>query len=315
MAKFNNEVRWDLASTYHDELRKVDDTLEFLKESWYSKEEIKLTRDRLISNLQSKLEKEEWYAESKETHRAELKAKRSVREAKEEKQKLQEEYRKKMAEADRNISEKNEAYKDAQISHRWTVGDKAEVWEWVNEDKWLESLRWDREGILNALKENHVKVEKNAEIMWYKWKKVHIDLPEIEWKFGWFKFEYFVSNESVLKRDFESNPELEKKSYSMGDVWGLLWAMNKYMQAMWVETDWDMDYENDLKCWKTDNYRCDAWDCLKQITWLDFWYWLRDKNVDSKKNSRSAWNCNFDYCDFIRSDNANNEANLFLRLY
>lgn len=189
----------------------------------------------------------------------------------------------------------------------------------LQKEPWLgverDELYWDKEKILENLKEKCVKVEENVEYMWHKWKKVHIDLPEIEWKFGWFKFECFVSNESVLKRDFESNPELEKKSYSMGDVWGLLWAMNKYMQAMWVETDWDMNYENDLKIWKTDNYRCDAWDCLKQITWLDFWYWLRDKNVDSKKNSRSVWNCNFDYCDFIRSDNDNNSAYLFLRLF
>ena len=307
MGKTNEEIRLDLANKYHDKLKQVNETLDFLSNSWYSKEEIKAIRERLISNLQSKLWKEEWYDESKKSHRAEHKAELSLNKAKEEKERLKKEYKEKIAEADKDIVEKSETYKEAQIDYRWEVGEEIEVKD-INE-----KLYWNKEKILENLKEKCVKVEENVEYMWHKWKKVHIDLPEIEWKFGWFKFEYFVSNESVLKRDFESNPELEKKSYSMGDVWGLLLAMNKYMQAMWVETDWDMDYENDLKIWKIDNYRCDAWDCLKQITWLDF-YWLRGKNVDSKKNSRSAWNCNFDYCDFIRSDNDNYSANLFLRL-
>ena len=92
MAKTNKEIRWDLASKYHDELRKVDDTLDSLAELWFSKDEIKSTRERLISNLQTKLEKEDGYEEARATHRAELKAKWSVKKAKEEKKRLQKEY-------------------------------------------------------------------------------------------------------------------------------------------------------------------------------------------------------------------------------
>lgn len=214
----------------------------------------------------------------------------------------------KMHKAEKDYLEAKEAYEKAQVDYRWEVEEKTEV----KDTK--EELYWDKEKILENLKENCVKVEENVEMMWHKWKKVHINLPKIEWKFEWFKFEYFVSNESVLKKDFESNPELEKKSYSMEEVWGLLKAMNKYMQAMGVETDWDMDYENDLKYWKTDNYGCDAWDCLKNIAWLDYWYWLKDKDLDWVKNSRAEWNCNFDYCDFDRDDSDSHDANLFLRL-
>lgn len=187
----------------------------------------------------------------------------------------------------------------------------------LQKEPWSEAERdelyWNKEKILENLKEKCVKVEKNVEYMWYKWKKVHIDLPEIEWKFGWFKFEYFVSNGAVIKTDFEVNPELEKKSYSMKDVCGLLWAMNKYMQAMGVETDWDMDYENELNFWKTTKRSCDAWKCLKAITWLNNSYWLSDKNLKWRESWRDGWNCSRASCTFMRLDDFD-YANLFLRL-
>ena len=174
-------------------------------------------------------------------------------------------------------------------------------------------LYWDKEKILKNLKENCVKVEENVEMMWYEWEKVHINLPAV-WHFEWFKFEYFVSDEYVYKIDFESNSELEEKSYSMKEVWELLKAMNGYMQAMGVETDGDMDYENNLKYWETHNNSRKAWDYLKQIAWLNERYWLSDKNVGWRKNSHARWRCNSDHCNFSRSDFAYGRANLFLRL-
>lgn len=305
MAKTNKEIRDDLAHKYYDSLREVEGTLEFLAKSWYSKEEIKETRERLISNLQNNLSNEEWYEESKKSHIAEHKAKWLVSKAKEEKERLKREYEEKMLEADRDIVEKEEAYKAAQIDYRWKIEEETEV-----KDK-KEELYWDKEKILESLKQK-VEVEENVEYMWYKWKKVHITLPR-EWEFEWFKFEYFVSDESVHKKDFESNVELEKKSYSMKEVWNLLKAMNRYMKAMGVETDWNMDYENDLK-YRTYNYGCAAWDCLKQIAWLNSLYWLKDKNVDWTKNLRGSWSCYNFNCDFCRLGHDFNDADLFLRL-
>lgn len=312
MAKTNKEIRWDLASKYHDELTKVDDTLEFFEKSWYSKEEIKSTRERLISNLQTKLEKEDGYEEARATHRAELKAKWFVEKEKEEKEKLQRKYEEKMAEAGRDMSEKSKTYEDAQVAHRWKVEDKVEVEEWVKEGKWLESLRWNKEEILKSLKENpeYVKIEENAEVMWHTWKKVHINLPKV-WNFEWFKFDYFVSYNSVEKKDFEKNPKLEKKSYSMNDVSNLLKAINRFMAALGCETDWIMKY------WETKTITYDVWYCLKAITWLSWsnsWYWLSDKNVAWRKGSRAEWVSSGDWFIFKRQDGDYDTALLFLRL-
>jgi hypothetical protein len=188
----------------------------------------------------------------------------------------------------------------------------------LQKEPWLDverdELYWDKDKILENLKQKVV-VEENVNYMWYKWKKVHITLPEVEWKFEWFKFEYFVSDETVYKKYFESKPELVDKSYSMKDVWKLLKAMNRYMQAMGIDTDWDIDYENDLKYWKKGGkYRCNAWDCVKNIAWLDDWYWLKDYNVEWKRYSRAAWTCVGSRCQFLGFDYSDYNAKLFLRL-
>jgi hypothetical protein len=164
-------------------------------------------------------------------------------------------------------------------------------------------LFWNRDAILKDLKENHVKVEENVWYMWQYWKKVHINLPAV-WKFRRFKFDYFVSNNQVTKREFEID-KLEEKSYSVKDVWRLLWAMNRYMQAMGVETDWDLDYENALKLWERGSQGgCNAWDCLMEITWLhrNRWlstYWLNDRKLDRRRHHlRAKWCCYDGMCNF-----------------
>jgi len=179
--------------------------------------------------------------------------------------------------------------------------------------KRIEKLKGDTNAILKDLKENHVKIEKNAEVEWYKWKEVHFSLPAV-WNFEWFKFDYFVSNDLIDKKDFEAKSELKKKLYSMNDVSKLLQAMNEYMTELWGENDGNIDYEAELKYWETEKYRCAAWDCLKAITWLDYVYWLSDKDVEWRMNSRVGWDCDDDDCYFSRISYDYYSANLFLRL-
>jgi hypothetical protein len=176
-------------------------------------------------------------------------------------------------------------------------------------------LFWNRNAILSDLDENHVTVEEDVEMMWYKWEKVHIDLPAV-WNFEWFKFDYFVSYDCVTKKDFEKEPELENKSYSTNDVWNLLKAMNKYMAELGCKTDyWQMDYENVLKYWeKYNTWCCKAWDCLQRITWLKRTCWLSDKNMAWRKGSRAVWAFHGDFCCFFDRINDEYKAYLFLRL-
>lgn len=182
-------------------------------------------------------------------------------------------------------------------------------------NNWKESLRWNKKAILNDLRENHVKIDENANYMWYKWKKVHFSLPAV-WNFEWFKLDYFVSNDIVYRRHFESNPELEKKSKSMKQIWEILKAMNRYMAELWVETDWDMDYENDLQFWRDGGKRrCDAWDCLEEVTGLDRWYWTSDKAVDGREDSRVKWGCYRGICLFARRYDYGYDYNYYAHLF
>lgn len=216
--------------------------------------------------------------------------------------------------AEKKLQKAKDAYENAQVAYRWKIEDKVEVKKWVKEDKWLGDLKWDWDAILKFLKSDkkYVDIKENVEMMWYKWKKVKITLPAV-WNFKGYKFSYFVSDDLVTKRDFEMKPKLEKKSYSMNDISKLLKAMNGFMATLGCETDWGMKYKNELKYWETNTYRCSAWNCLKAITWLDSWYWLSDKNVAWRKNSRAKWYCDLGNCYFYRGDNDNYSANLFLR--
>jgi len=197
---------------------------------------------------------------------------------------------------------------DGQIKKKADVNDKKE------------ELYWNKDAILKDLKENHVTVYENQEMMWYKWKIVEINLP---WAWEDYNpFKYFVSYKLVRKDTFESNPELEKNSYSMEEVWNLLKAINNYMKAMGVEIDTDVDYENDLKTWehytkkgKLNNHKSVAWDCFNDIAWLNDWYWLKDKDVAWSVGSRAHWHNNFDYSEIVPTFyNDLYSAHLFLKL-
>mgnify|MGYP007013871630 CR=1 FL=1 len=177
---------------------------------------------------------------------------------------------------------------------------------------WEKNLDWDTDAILNDLKENHVKIE-DTEMMWYKWKKVHIELPSYR-NFEWFNSDYFVSDGLVKKGDLDRPicDEFVTKSCSMSDISKLLQAMNRYMAEHGVDNDWDMDYEKEL--WEGNRPTCNAWEYLKSIIWLKDWFWLKDGNVAWKIGSRAKLASYGDYFGFSRSDVDGNIAHLLLKL-
>lgn len=174
-------------------------------------------------------------------------------------------------------------------------------------------LYWNADAILRDLKENCVKVEENVEMMWYKWKKVKINLPKIKWKFEWKVFEYFVSEERMRSKSLENNSELRSKSYSMKEVWELLRAINRYMKVYGVKTDRRKKYEDFLIPWVFNrSLRSEAWECLKYITNLDSCYWLQDKSGKSVVKRNIYWFCVDDYC-YFNADTSKLWAHLFLK--
>ena len=327
MVVTKKEFRWHLAHKYHDRLRKVDETLDFLSDIWYWAEELKAVRERLISNLQTELSTEDWYEEAKTSHRAEHKAKRLLHMAEEEewklekeykekmakadsdaleKDRLEKEYKEKMAKADSDIRKKRAVYDDVRIDYR---GNEDVVWGFGEQNEDYEK-REKKEKILKDLKENHVKIEENVEMMWYKWKKVYINLPAV-WSFEWFKFEYFISENTVYGSEITS--ELNDKLYSIRDISQMLKAMNRYMKALGVETDGYMDYERYLLDSRDFWQDVKVWDCFKSITGLDCACWL-----DNGKNGIIEWNCHkyvFYFNTYFDMDpRYPNIAHLFLRL-
>ena len=121
-----------------------------------------------------------------------------------------------------------------------------EGWKWEKDGwRWLENCQdeigealtmVDKQEIIKNLEKNHINIEENVEMMWYKWKNFHIELPAV-WKFKWFKFDCFVSDEPVSKRDFKENSELGEQSYSLEDIEKLWSSLNEYLKEN--GTYWD----------------------------------------------------------------------------
>ena len=141
------------------------------------------------------------------------------------------------------------------------------------------------ESIIRDLKEKYVRVEDEAEMMWYRWKKVHIELPAI-WDFEWFKFSYFIPKGSVKISDLWQHRELADKSYSVKDVYELLHAITRYMRASWISIDDSVDYDG-YSTYR-DVFRFESWNILKSITGFSELYWLRDSD-SSLADSCAMW--------------------------
>jgi hypothetical protein len=148
--------------------------------------------------------------------------------------------------------------------------------------------------LVEDLKKKHVKIEENVEMKWYEWKILHIDLPT-KWDFKWFRFDFFVSESNNVNSLMINNWKL----YSMKEISGLFWAINSYMKASWVDIDWDIDYEKDLKYRERKNNKwcSEAWKIFKEITELEDSYFLEDRDDE---NNTIVFNCSGDDCWFFR---------------
>lgn len=151
------------------------------------------------------------------------------------------------------------------------------------------------DSLVEDLKKNHVKVEKHVEMVWHEWKKIYIDLPA-KWDFKWFKFNFFVSK-SINVSKLMIN---DSTSCSMKEISELFWAINSYMKASWVNTDWNIDYAKELKYRERDKRARSSkvWKIFKEITGLEGNYFLEDR--DDESNS-IVFDCSGD-CWFRRDN-------------
>ena len=167
------------------------------------------------------------------------------------------------------------------------------------EERW--KLYGDRELLIKDLKENHMTIEEPVERYWCKWKIVHIDLPEKDW-FKWFKFDYFISDDSFIKYDSNlsnmEESEAHKKAlelikskwlnvdeawhigefFSPKEIWSLFEAINQYMRVNWVLCK-NLEYENcdstflENLLWRFGDKRTSEWSST-MVYFMDNWDYL-----------------------------------------
>lgn len=127
--------------------------------------------------------------------------------------------------------------------------------------------------ILDNLKRNHVSIEENIELYGKKWKKIHIELPAV-WKFRWYKFDLFVSDDAIDIDSVRSSLQIQSKMYTMYEIWEFMAKFNQYLYAYWIYTDGDIDYADTLtfSCGK----KSKVWNYIKRISWLSDRYLFKN---------------------------------------
>lgn len=300
MAKTKKEVLSEFGKKMQDAYRKKQEGLQRLGNiNWLTNETIKKAKDDIIKSFDiemAEIEGTSWYKEALELAREEGRKKHKMNRAKKEKEALQKEYQKRFAEADRNIHETTRSYEDAQLAYRWKV--EQETVKAVNINKFSRNL----ETVIADLLSNHVKIHENEEMMWYKWKKVSIDLPAI-WDFKWDGFHFFVSDDLVSFFDFEKKPiwkkalwmksKLEKWSFLSSRLDDFKFALQKYILQFFKNYSYDKKYWNDGKTWFDDD---DVKECLRRITWLNDSYWLYNDTTDF---SAACWEVDGSYVSHL----------------
>ena len=142
-----------------------------------------------------------------------------------------------------------------------------------------------KESIIRDLRDNHVKIEEDVEMMWCRWKRIYIELPAV-WSFEWFKFSWFIPNESIKISDLWQHWELIEKSYSVKEVYELLHAITMYMRELWISIDDRIDFDGYSSY--RDVFRFESWNILKSIAGTSDQYYLRDSD-SSLIDSCAMW--------------------------
>lgn len=68
-------------------------------------------------------------------------------------------------------------------------------------------LKWRKEDILKYIKERHWVDSEPAEVDGYKWKNIHINIPNIPAmkNFEWLNLDFFVSDDWVIEKTLHKN--------------------------------------------------------------------------------------------------------------
>lgn len=131
-------------------------------------------------------------------------------------------------------------------------------------------LNGNKDAILNEINEKYVTVKKAVRLK-EDWQIVSINLPAV-WEFEGYCFNFFISDNGMKRKTFESDPVYEEKSKSMDDIVKLLESLRKYMKSRWVEIDRNSEEtRNNLgKYWiKIDEYD----NYMKTADWRKLFYW------------------------------------------
>lgn len=335
MVKTNKEIRSDFSKEMRDKYDERNEELERIGKSPYSEWLKEQMRKEIMDNFYKEMDEMKtrpWYEESRKTHLQEIKAKIKLGKSKKEKERLQKEYEEKLAKADEDIADKNKAYEDAQIAHRWEVEQKitensenkenSEIPQDLKDfrEAWEERIIGSKEKIIKTAENIPVKVETESDgsrlIEFKLWNKTYKILDP--------KLKTHSDDEYKCNSNYDSINHID-------DTMSLRWMRwddvekweNKKLKEYVKEKQWEWlhiakieemrDLLNEL--WKEANLKdeSDKIAMLMYLTWMDWWYRLsmwNHKHSNSQESSRSVLGCTGDNRDFGCNSHAYSGASL-----
>jgi len=122
-------------------------------------------------------------------------------------------------------------------SQEWTRKNLTDnfIWDWKGKklpENVIQELRWDRDKILNYIRNNLFERKKFNENV----DEVRITLPEI-WMFERLELKFFEWNSWLSAMDFRKDKRKVENSYSINEIVKIVKKINEFMNELWVNQD------------------------------------------------------------------------------
>lgn len=136
--------------------------------------------------------------------------------------------------------------------------------------------------IIESIKKRTIITENQRNVIWERWKQIHIDLGEN-------KFDFFIPNKKVKINDYLNNQEYSlrrEQSASPKTLFELLNAIREYMKEWWVDIDkdyhdQDINYSDHIK-----HSDSEAWKIAAEIMKLNWSYFVNIEKDTEKVSPR-----------------------------
>ena len=234
-----------------------------------------------------------------------------------------------LLEKERELREMQEREEREKLQQEENLSEENEEIEWEQDEMYKEMksladrlkkerLHWDLDWIIEDLKSNYLKIDLNVERYWFRWKEIHLNLPDI-YPFKWYHFDAFIPYSLTQKTTVDYTRTYYENLFSIEEIINFFNALREYFGVFFVPVDALKDY-NHLKTWDYSDRNPEVGSIIRKLFWTSvsdrfgYSFWLSDENVAREKWSRAWWYIEFDECDFKWNSWRDSRASMLLKV-